>query len=253
LRKGSKVDDFLDILELDHKSGSKKPNLSRQASLASLASSIETPSVKRRTSAGPGRRAAHTPTPLSTIPNVYFEDDFHLENPRTFDVVSERSEVVRPAPGTPDERRQGNGNGNAIGPRKALATNAILQEKLSWYMDTIEVHLISSISTASTSFFAALGSLRELHSEAADSVDRIKALRKELETLDEEMAIGGLTIVNKKRRQENLKQLSDAVQQLKRIVEDVAKCEGLVDDGKVEKALDAIDALEKLIAGEEPR
>lgn len=248
-RKGNKVDDLSYILELDPKS-SRKPNLSRQASLASLASSIETPSIRRKTSAGPGRRAAHAPTPLSTIPNVYFEDDFHLENPRTFDVVSERSEVVRPAPGTPDEKRTG--NGNAAGPRKALATNAILQEKLSWYMDTIEVHLISSISTASTSFFAALGSLRELHSEAADSVDRIKALRKELETLDEEMAIGGLNIVNKKRRQENLKQLSDAVQQLKRIVEAVASCESLVDDGEVDKALDAIDALEKLIAGEEP-
>lgn len=248
-RKGSKGDDLSSILELDTKT-TKKPNLSRQASLASLASSIETPSIRRRTSAGPGRRAAHAPTPLSTIPNVYFEEDFHLENPRTFDVVSERSEVVRPAPGSPDEKRTG--NGNAAGPRKALATNAILQEKLSWYMDTIEVHLISSISTASTSFFAALGSLRELHSEAADSVDRIKALRKELETLDEEMAIGGLNIVNKKRRQENLKQLSDAVQQLKRIVEDVASCESLVDDGEVEKALDAIDALEKLISGEEP-
>lgn len=249
MRKNSKADDFSDILELETRSSSRKPNLSRQASLASLASSIETPQIKRRTSAGQGRRALHATTPLSTIPNVYFEADFHLENPRTFDVVSERSEVVRPAPGTPDDRRTA--NGSAGGPRKALATNAILQEKLSWYMDTIEVHLISSISTASTSFFAALGSLRELHSEAADSVDRIKALRKELETLDEEMAIGGLNIVNKKRRHENLKQLSDAVQQLKQIAEDVASCETLVDDGNVEQALNAIDALEKLIAGED--
>jgi vacuolar protein sorting-associated protein 54 len=118
-------------------------------------------------------------------------------------------------------------------------------------MDTIEVHLISSISTASTSFFAALGELRELHSEAADSVERIKALRKELKELDEEMAIGGLDIVNKKRRRENLKQLGDAVQQLKRVVETVATCEALVDSGEVEKALDAMDSLEKLIAGEE--
>jgi vacuolar protein sorting-associated protein 54 len=249
LRKGSKVDDFSDLLDIDRRL-SRTPILSRQASLASLASSIETPSIRRKSSGGPGRRAAHAPTPLSTIPNVYFDEDFHLENPRTFDVVSERSEVVRPAPGSPDERRAS--NGNAVGPRKALATNAILQEKLSWYMDTIEVHLISSISTASTSFFAALGSLRELHSEAADSVDRIKALRKELVVLDEEMAIGGLNIVTKKRRRENLKQLSDAVQQLKRIVEAVGSCESLVDNSEVEKALDAMDSLEKLIAGEDP-
>ncbi|KAF4636225.1 hypothetical protein G7Y89_g1868 [Cudoniella acicularis] len=248
LRKGSKVDDFSDLLDQE-RHPSSRPNLAKKASLASLASSIEGPTIKRRTSGGSYRRAAHAPTPLSTIPTVYFDDDFHLENPRTFDVVSERSEVVRPVPGTPDERK--GQNGSAAGPRKALATNAILQEKLSWYMDTIEVHLINSISNASTSFFAALGSLRELHSEAADSVEQIKALRKELKELDEEMAIGGLNIVNQKRRRENLKQLGDAVQQLKRIVEGVATCESLVDKGEVEKALDAIDGLEKLVSGED--
>ncbi|KAH6666870.1 Vps54-like protein-domain-containing protein [Halenospora varia] len=246
LRKGNKTDDFSDLLDQERRPSSR-PNLAKKASLASLASSIETPTMKRRSSAGSFRRAVHAPTPLSTIPNVYFEDDFHLENPRTFDVVSERSEVVRPVPGTPDASKGQNGS---AGPRKALATNAILQEKLSWYMDTIEVHLITSISSASTSFFAALGSLRELHSEAAESVDQIKGLRKELKDLDEEMAIGGLNIVNQKRRKENLRQLGDAVQQLKRIVEALGNCESLVDKGDVEKALDAIDGLEKLIAGE---
>jgi vacuolar protein sorting-associated protein 54 len=246
LRKGNRSDDFSDLLESDRQSSSR-PNLTKKASLASLASSIESPKTRRRLSGG-GRRAAHAPTPLATIPNVYFEEDFHLENPRTFDVVSERSEVVRPTPGTPDDRKAL--NGAAAGPRKALATNAILQEKLSWYMDTIEVHLISSISTASTSFFEALGSLRELHSEAADSVERIRSLRKELADLDREMALGGLNIVNQKRRRENLKQLGDAVQQLKLIVDGVRDCESLVDNGDVDKALDAIDDLENLIAGE---
>ncbi|KAL3423030.1 hypothetical protein PVAG01_04777 [Phlyctema vagabunda] len=245
LRRGNAVDDFSDLL--DESRSSKRPNMSRKASLASLASSIESPVPRRRSSLGLGKRIVHAPTPLTTIPTVYFDESFHLENPRTFDVVSERSEVVRPVPGTPDDRKA---NGSAVGPRKALATNAILQEKLSWYMDTIEVHLISSISTASTSFFAALGSLRELHSEAADSVEKIKALRTELELLDQEMAVGGLTIVNKRRRKENLKQLSEAVQQLKSIVEAVNNCESMVESGDIEKALNAIDDLEKLISGE---
>ena len=178
---------------------------------------------------------------------MYFDDDFRLENPRTFDVVSERSEVVRPAPGSEDK---GASNGQAAAPRKALATNAILQEKLSWYMDTVEMHLIQSISTASTTFFSALGSLRELHSEAADSVERIKTLRKELEALDEEIATGGLNIVHQRRRRENVKQLHDAVMQLREIVDGVGICESLVDAGQVNEALDNIDALERLMAGE---
>ncbi|KAH6611233.1 hypothetical protein Trco_001253 [Trichoderma cornu-damae] len=221
-----------------------KNRLPRKGSTASLSSlnSVDTVSSLRRPPVL-GRKAPQGPPPLSTIPTVYFDDDFHLENPRTFDVVSERSEVIQ-------KHKDEGGNGNAVAPRKTLATNAILQEKLSWYMDTIEIHLISSISTASTTFFTALGSLKELHSEAADSVLRIKALRKELEALDERVAANGLMMVQKQRRQENLRQLSDAVSQLRLITEGVASCESLVDAGEVEKALDSIDSLEMLMAGE---
>ena len=203
------------------------------------------PQSKRRSSGGPSRRGGYAVTPLSTIPNVYFEQDFHLENPRTFDIVSERSEIVRPPPGI---------NGSAGTPgftgRKALATNAILQEKLSWYMDTVEIHLISSISTGSTSFFAALGSLRELHSEAAESVTKIKTLRQDLAKLDQEMAVGGLKIVAMRRRRENMWKLGDAVEQLGEIVEAVAKCEEQVDKGDIETALVGLLSVQRLIAGE---
>ncbi|KAI0122897.1 Vps54-like protein-domain-containing protein [Xylariales sp. AK1849] len=243
----------LDDGHLQPGSSRARPPSSRKASSASLTSMspIESPSLRRRSSSGFGRRAAQGPPPLNTIPNVYFDDDFHLENPRTFDVVSERSEVVRPAPGSTEEKNAANGSTSA--PRKALATNAILQEKLSWYMDTIEMHLINSISTASTTFFTALGSLRELHSEAADSVDRIKTLRNELEVLDHEIAKNGLDIVQKRRRRENMQQLNDAVQQLREIVDAVAECESQVDSGEIEKALSSIDALEDLIAGRRRR
>ncbi|KAM0251961.1 hypothetical protein ACHAP5_001286 [Fusarium lateritium] len=226
-----------------------KPRPTRKGSTASLSSmnSNDGQSPARRPSAAFIRRSTQGPPPLSTIPMVYFDEEFHLENPRTFDIVSERSEVIRPSNA---EDGKGALNGSAAAPRKALATNAILQEKLSWYMDTIEVHLINSISTASTTFFTALGSLKELHSEAAESVGRIKTLRQELEALDEEIVAKGLQIVHKRRRQENLRQLNDAVLQLKQIADGVAKCETLVDEGEIDEALESIDSLEMLIAGE---
>ncbi|PTB42122.1 hypothetical protein M441DRAFT_67670 [Trichoderma asperellum CBS 433.97] len=242
-RRGSKQDEQADSAGDGLLRPGARNRLPRKGSTASLSSlnSVDTVSSLRRPSVL-SRKAAQGPPPLSTIPTVYFDDDFHLENPRTFDVVSERSEVI--------QKHKDEGNGNAVAPRKTLATNAILQEKLSWYMDTIEIHLINSISTASTTFFTALGSLKELHSEAADSVMRIKALRKELEILDERVAANGLMMVQKQRRQENLRQLSDAVWQLRLITEGVASCESLVDAGEVEKALVNIDSLELLIAGE---
>jgi vacuolar protein sorting-associated protein 54 len=197
---------------------------------------LDMPQPKRRQS---GQRR-HVVTPLSTIPTVYSEEDFHLENPRTFDIVSEHSEIVRDPSGAPSGR-------------KSLATNAILQEKLSWYMDTVEVHLINSISTASKSFFSALGSLRELHNEAADSVNRIQKLRKELAKLDKEMAIDGLKVVNLKQRRDNVRQLAQAMMQLEDIVKSVQGVEAMVENGEIDQALNDLDEVEALMAGRESR
>jgi vacuolar protein sorting-associated protein 54 len=207
------------------------------------------PKPKRRTSGS--RRAIPAATPLSTIPTVYFDENFHLENPRTFDIVSERSEVVRPVRTKSDDVDFTNGSLDApqVQGRKALATNAILQEKLSWYMDTVEVHLISAISSASTSFFAALGSLRELQSEAEESVARIKGLREDLRRLDEQMAIGGLRVVEKKRRRENLRRLTDSVDQLQAVIVGLSHCDEIVNKGELEIAMDRLDMLERLITG----
>lgn len=188
------------------------------------------------------QRRGQTVAPLTTIPSVYYEEDFHLENPRTFDIVSEQSEIVRP---------YGKDSEAAPSGRKALATNAILQEKLSWYMDTVEVHLISSISTASKSFFSALGSLRELHAEAADSVHCIQNLRKDLERLDQEVALGGLRIASLKQRRENVQQLGEAITQLGDVVASVTRCEELVDAGEIGESIDELDRVERLVSGEQ--
>jgi vacuolar protein sorting-associated protein 54 len=182
---------------------------------------------------------------LSTIPNVYFDDNFQLENPRTFDVVSERAEI---APGT--AKQEQSANGAPLPPRKTLASNAILQEKLSWYMDTVELHLIQSISSASTSFFAALGSLRHLEQEASDSVSRIQKLRADLAKLDQDMAIGGLEVANLRTRYQNMQKLANAVDQVARVVQDAKDCEELVEKGEYDAAAGAMLRLDRLIAGQ---
>ncbi|EED17768.1 GARP complex component (Vps54), putative [Talaromyces stipitatus ATCC 10500] len=236
---------------IDEYDGRRTPILERRLSGVSTSSRAHSPfdmRGMRRSSYGKGAQAV---TPLSTIPNVYFEEDFHLENPRTFDVVSEKSEVVR----QPSKASDQAGNGAAVEPpatrRKALATNAILQEKLSWYMDTVEIHLISSISTASKSFFTALGSLRELHAEAADSVRRIQILRKDLNKIDKEMAMGGLKVVKLRQRRQNIRKLADAMSQLHEVVEAVTECENIIDQGEVEDAIDGLDEVGLLLAGEQ--
>lgn len=225
-------------------------SLSRQLDRRkSSSSSLHVPPAEgtgRRGSSLSYRGRAPSATPLSTIPKVYFDENFQLENPRIFDVVSERSEVIS----SPKPPSSTDGDLD-VQPtrRKALATNAILQEKLSWYLDTVEVHLISSISTASTSFFSALGSLRELHAEAEGSVKKIQALRSDLAKLDNDLALGGLKVVKLRRRRENISKLANAVIQLNEVISSVSLCEQMVENGDIENAIDELDDVERLIAG----
>jgi vacuolar protein sorting-associated protein 54 len=201
---------------------------------------FDVPRAQRRTSSGLSRKIGRAVAPLRTVPQVFLESDFHLENPRTFDVVSEKSEITRPA----------TTNGLAGLPeKKALASNAILQEKLSWYMDIVECHLISSISSASTSFFAALGSLRDLHFETAQSIAKIKILREDLGTLDQRMAHGGVRIVHMSARQKNAEKLADAVDQIQDVLGAVRHCKEQVGKGEIEAALEELSYVEDLIAG----
>jgi vacuolar protein sorting-associated protein 54 len=246
VRRESKKGDRAESLERSIHTSS--PLATPQLSGAAF-SPNSSPKPKRRVSGS--KRALPAATPLSTIPNVYFDENFHLENPRTFDIVSERSEVVRPIRTKSEDVDFSNGSLDApqVQGRKALATNAILQEKLSWYMDTVEVHLISAISSASTSFFAALGSLRELQSEASESVARIKGLREDLKRLDDQMAIGGLKVVEMKRRRQNLRKLTDSVDQLQAVIVGLSHCDEIVNKGELEIAMTRLDAVERLITG----
>jgi vacuolar protein sorting-associated protein 54 len=250
-RELEKTDRFADALDRSfNRDVPASPMLSRQNSFA-LLSPADTPNASpRRRSSAANRRNRNEPTPLSTIPPVYFNEDFHLENPRTFDVVSERAEIVRPPPGTPVVEQKA-ANGTPLPPRKSLATNAILQEKLSWYMDTVEVHLINNISTASSGFFTALGSLKELQTEAEESVAKIQGLREDLRRLDKEVAVGGLEVASKRRRKENVRKLAQATAQVQEVVESVKRTDDLVDEGNFDEAADQMDKAGRLICGQQ--
>lgn len=246
-----KTDRFADALDRKlSRDGPASPTLSRQGSFALLSPADSPTAPPRRRSSATNRRNRNEPTPLSTIPPVYFDEDFHLENPRTFDVVSERAEIVRPPPGTPVVEQKA-ANGTLLPPRKSLATNAILQEKLSWYMDTVEVHLINNISTASSGFFTALGSLKELQTEAEESVAKIQSLREDLRRLDKEVAVGGLEVASKRRRKENVRKLGQATAQVQEVVESVKKTDDLVEEGNFEEAADQMDKAGRLICGQQ--
>jgi hypothetical protein len=126
---------------------------------------------------------------LDTIPGIFMDSSFNLGNPHTFSAVCEYKDVL----------------GHSS--NETMITNRLLQEKLSHYLDIVEVHLIKEISIRSNSFFAALANLQNLNQQTEACIDRIAELRKRLETLSKESVKKGLEVVRLRRQKGNLELL----------------------------------------------
>ena len=196
LRIGSKetsvipASSFTDLIDSKLLANISTSNLSTSL----LEDTIQSPSLRRR----PFRNREEEPESLETVPSVFFDSNFSLSNPRTFDIVNENSDLlVRTGTGKPD--------------RKSLASNAILQEKLSWYLDTVEIHLIKEINAASTSFFAALSDLQELNEDASQCIAKIVRLREELGRIQDMHALQGADVTKLHIKRANIARLQQAV------------------------------------------
>jgi len=156
---------------------------SSNASTVSLDDALLSPSAQTSPRRRNFNRKHHEDEPesLDTVPSVFFDPNFSLSNPRTFDIVNENSDLLaRSGTGKPD--------------RKSLASNAILQEKLSWYMDHGGNALDQEINNASASFFAALSDLQELNEDASKCVAKIAKLREELGGIQDLHALQGADV-----------------------------------------------------------
>lgn len=197
--------------------------------------------------------------PLNTIPDVFFSEDFKLDNPRVFDIVSERSQIVKedePTNGlaikvTHAEDGSAMGHATVISDsKKILLNNSILQEKLSWYIDTVELHLIREISNASTSFFSALDDLKGIQSSSAALVERTENIKKGLEAVDRTLAVNGIRSLKLHQRRKNVARLGQTFDQLSLILEKSDDAESsLLGRNDAASCMDIIDGVEALISG----
>ncbi|KAH9832999.1 Vps54-like protein-domain-containing protein [Rhodofomes roseus] len=178
----------------------------------------------------PRGQSSRAPPPLESVPQVFFDPDFNLGEPRTFNAVTE----------------QGENGGAADTDPSALSYSLPLLEKLSHHADTIEQHLVREISIRSTSFFAALSNLQDLQTESEQCLDRIGKLRGLLKDVDEKGARKGLEIVRRECKLRNLDSVKEGVKVVGGVVDMMGVAKGLVAAGQWGEALDVVDELDRL-------
>ncbi|KAJ9565429.1 hypothetical protein OSB04_001395 [Centaurea solstitialis] len=94
---------------------------------------------------------------LREVPALYFKEDFSLEEGATF---------------------------RAACPFTTAAENSVMQEKLSQYLDVVELHLVKEISLRSSSFFEAQVQLEDLNVKIVEGCGRIRELKETIRLLD---------------------------------------------------------------------
>lgn len=97
---------------------------------------------------------------LREVPALYFKEDFALEDGPTF---------------------------RAACPFSNVSENLMLQEKLSQYLDVVELHLVKEISLRSNSFFEAQGQLQDLNVKIVEGCSQIRELKETIRLLDKDL------------------------------------------------------------------
>lgn len=174
--------------------------------------------------------------PLDSIPPIFFEENFNLANPRTFDVVTAGQGVHGVSAGAMLTAQEASTD---------FAADQILQEKLSYWLDVVEVHLNVEISLRSASFFSALSNLKELDTQSAEAVKQISEIKSILDAVDARIAKKGLYAVRQGVRRRRLNDLDVAVDRIKEILRAVDQAEELGEAGETDGALDMADEIER--------
>ncbi|KAI5080569.1 hypothetical protein GOP47_0003752 [Adiantum capillus-veneris] len=157
---------------------------------------------------------------LREIPSLYFKEDFALEDGSTFQVAC---------------------------PYSSIPQNMMLQEKLSHYLDIIEVHLVREIEARSESFYEAQGQLEGLNSEIVQACAQIKELKAVVELSEIHVVESAQHVQKLNQQREMLLTLHRKLNLMSYVNQALGDLPLLVAAADCGGALDVIDVLQNLL------
>ncbi|OQR89995.1 vacuolar protein sorting-associated protein [Thraustotheca clavata] len=151
------------------------------------------------------------------VPSLYFKSDYDFTDPQTFHQVLQGASIQD------------------------------TQDKLSGYLDRVEVSLLRQVSSRSDRFFEASNSQNEMKKRVTQACDQVKHLRATMDRLRNSMADKSLAILQLHRRQKRLAELQEIVLQIEEMKHTESSVEALVHGADYTGALDVIDTALKTI------
>lgn len=162
------------------------------------------------------KSAADLPS-LDNIPATFFDTDFDLANPTTW------NELMKTVPESTRNR------------------DDELQNLLSTHLDNLERHLVHEITLRSSSFFSALSNLQDLNAESTSCLNRIAVLKSSLKDVGSKQARKGLEIIDAQARLKDLRITEAGVKRMAELDEILRVARGLADGGDWSGSLDCVE------------
>ncbi|KAI9203421.1 Vps54-like protein-domain-containing protein [Polychytrium aggregatum] len=181
------------------------------------------------------KKLASTNAPsLDLVPAQFFDGSFNLSNPHTWREVTEQADLTRATSTSSNEM---------------VLTSHLLQDKLSSYLEIVEVHLLMEISQRSQSFFSALSNLQALHQETQSCVAEINDLRTKLKRLSADQVKKGLSVVQLKKRRGKLALLYSSIKLVSEVKQTQPMIQVLLGQGDYVSVLDLIEETSAMLKG----
>lgn len=171
---------------------------------------------------------------LEQIPKLFLLPNFCLENPDTFNAVFPWTQVEEPKSTQSGTRH----------------SSKLLQEKLSHYLDVVEVQIAQQISRRSEAFFHAITSHDELQEKMKGTCRNIKYLRDKINSMDTMMARESLKVLKLKQSRSTYVQLHNKLKLMATVHQTQPTIQTLLSTNEFVGALDLIATTQEVLSQE---
>ncbi|XP_075497649.1 LOW QUALITY PROTEIN: vacuolar protein sorting-associated protein 54, chloroplastic-like [Primulina tabacum] len=161
---------------------------------------------------------------LREVPALYFKEDFELEDGATFKTAC---------------------------PFRTTSENIALQERLSQYLDVVELHLVREISLRSSSFFEAQGQLEDLNVKIVEGCRRVRELKETIRLLVSDLMGSARSVQELSMKRGDSIALQNKLRLVMSVNQALSTLQLLVASADCVGALDIIDDLQHILDGDE--
>ncbi|XP_046687628.1 LOW QUALITY PROTEIN: vacuolar protein sorting-associated protein 54-like [Homalodisca vitripennis] len=181
---------------------------------------------------------------ISVIPKIFLDNNFALNNIETFNTVFPHLGQLKTLPASTTAPT----SSHAAGSPTSIDSAKILQEKLTHYLDIVEVQIAQQVSQKSDAFFLAMTSHDTLMEQLGHTISMVRTLREKINSIDSVLVKDSLTIIKCERRRAHYLQVYNKLKLMSTVLQTQPTIQLLLSAPDYVAALDLIYTTQELLS-----